>query len=348
MHPLLRNRNAWLAYGAACLPVAGLYRVLLAFSAKLSFVESAAVSLALTIVMAAVCLVPWYVCRLLPLRSGKICQAVVGHLVTVIWVSAIVIAVLGVIVVGLTRIFPGLKDRFASAIPAVAVLILFTYLLSVSVHYLVLAVESSRQAEVLSREAELKALKAQINPHFLFNSLNSISALTTADPSRAREMCIRLSDFLRTSLRLGERGSVPFFEELALTRTYLDVERVRFGDRLRVRQEFDRECDQCEVPSLLVQPLVENAIKHGIATLIEGGEITMSGTRSSHALRFIVENPFDPEATAPEKNGFGLINVRNRLQARYGNAATLDIHVEGDRYRVMVTLPLDSAKGVRA
>jgi two-component system, LytTR family, sensor histidine kinase AlgZ len=190
-------------------------------------------------------------------------------------------------------------------------------------------------------------LKAQINPHFLFNSLNSISALTTADPSRAREMCIRLSEFLRNSLRLGERGSVPFFEELALTRTYLDVERVRFGDRLRIKQEFDRECENCEVPSLLVQPLVENAIKHGIATLIEGGEINMSGGLCPHGLRFVVENPFDPDAPVPEKNGFGLINVRNRLQARYGSAATLDIQVERDQYRVTVTLPSEGAKGAR-
>ncbi|MCU1291381.1 MAG: signal transduction histidine kinase, LytS [Bryobacterales bacterium] len=348
MHPLFRSRNALLAYGAACLPVAVLYRLVLAFSAKLSFAESAAVSVTLTTVLAAVCLIPWYVCRLLPLHTGKICRATVGHLVTAIWASAIVTGVLSGVVIGATRIFPGLKQRFTPAIPAVAVLILLTYCLSVALHYLVLAVENSRQAEVLSREAQLKALKAQINPHFLFNSLNSISALTAVDPSRAREMCIRLSEFLRNSLRLGERGSVPLFEELALTRTYLDVERVRFGDRLRVKQEFDRECDHCEVPSLLVQPLVENAIKHGIATLVEGGEIIMSGTRSQHGLQFIVENPFDPEAPVPEKNGFGLINVRNRLQARYGGAATLDIHVERDRYRVMVTLPWEGVKGARA
>jgi LytS/YehU family sensor histidine kinase len=207
-----------------------------------------------------------------------------------------------------------------------------------------MAVESSQQAEVLAREAELKALKSQINPHFLFNSLNSISALTSLDPAKAREMCIRLSEFLRNSLRLGERSSVPFGEELALTGTYLDVEQVRFGARLRVTRDFEGACDACEVPPLLLQPLVENAIKHGIASLIEGGEITMSAWVSNERLHFTIENPFDPDAPAQRKSGFGLVNVRRRLQARYGGAANLDIQVEKPHYRVALSVPYSEKK----
>ncbi|MBV9156887.1 MAG: histidine kinase [Acidobacteriaceae bacterium] len=209
-----------------------------------------------------------------------------------------------------------------------------------------LAVESSRRAELLSREAELKALKAQVNPHFLFNSLNSISALTAVDAARAREMCIRLSEILRNSLRLGERVSIPFGEELALTRTYLEVEQVRFGNRLRVSQDFDAACSDCEVPPLLVQPLVENAIKHGIATLVDGGEISMTGRRSADGVRVVIENPFDPDAPETRKSGFGLISVRNRLHARFANAARLEIQVDHNCYRVVLSLPCEAQKAI--
>ena len=156
-------------------------------------------------------------------------------------------------------------------------------------------------------------------------------------------MCIRLSDFLRLSLRLGEGGDIPFGEELALARIYLDVEQVRFGDRLRVFQDIDPDCADCEVPPLLVQPLVENAIKHGIATMVDGGEISMKAHRSRGAMRFVIENPFDPEAPAARKSGIGLANVRNRLRTRYGNDARLDVQVEPNVYRVVLSLPVQDA-----
>src|SRR6202011_504583 len=123
------------------------------------------------------------------------------------------------------------------------------YLLSVALHYVLLSMESSKESETreheartLAREAEIKALKAQINPHFLFNSLNSISALTMVDAAKAREMCVRLSDFLRSTLSLGEKQMIAFSDELALVRTYLGVEQIRFGARLRIQESVDPEC----------------------------------------------------------------------------------------------------------
>src|SRR5439155_25649083 len=121
---------------------------------------------------------------------------------------------------------------------------------SSAMQYVVIEAQTSRRSELLAREAQLRALKAQVNPHFLFNSLNSISALTAADAGRAREMCIQLADFLRTSLRLGERTSIPFGEELELTRMYLGVEQVRFGERLRISIDVEPACNECHVPAL--------------------------------------------------------------------------------------------------
>jgi two-component system, LytTR family, sensor histidine kinase AlgZ len=346
-HPIFRSKNTVLAYLAAWVPLAIMFRVMLVFAGHLSRAESIAVTIPVVILMAAVCLLPWYGCRILPLKSSSYWNAVIGHAVLAMLVSAAVISIIHVLGGALNRPFPGIENRIELAMPVLAGTLFLTYLLATALHYVVLAVEASRQAELLSREAQLKALKAQINPHFLFNSLNSISALTAVDPARARDMCIRLSDFLRNSLRLGERASIPFGEELALAGNYLGVEQIRFGERLRVKQDFGEGCSDCEVPPLLFQPLIENAIKHGIATLVEGGEIDIAGRRSKNIMRVVVENPFDPDAPATEKSGFGLINVRNRLQARFGSNARLDIEVDRNRYRVVLSIPCERERGAR-
>lgn len=340
MHPVFKTKNGLLFYLAAWVPVALMLTLLVSVAGHLNWAGAASVTAPVTFLVACVCLAPWYSCRYLPLRSTPPWKLLVNHLAAAMCATAIVMVVTNHLVVPVSgRVFPRIYQAYPSVLPVLAGMVDLIYLLSIALYYVVLAIESSRQAELLSREAELKAIKAQVNPHFLFNSLNSISALTTLDPSKAREMCIRLSDFLRASLRLGERASIPFSEELALTRSYLDVEQVRFGLRLRVRQDFDPLCSDLEVPPLLVQPLVENAIKHGIATLTDGGEIAMTGQRVQDSIRLTIENPFDPDAPATRKNGFGLASVRNRLHARYGAAARLDVQVHGHLYRVMLSFP---------
>ena len=240
----------------------------------------------------------------------------------------------------LSSVWPGLDQLFAHATPILTIFVALTFMLSTALHYAFLEIESSRRAELLAREAQLKALKAQINPHFLFNSLNSISALTSIEPARAREMCIGLADFLPAlRSRLGERDTVPFSEEMALTNMYLEVEQARFGKRLRLIRDIDPACDACEVPALLIQPLVENAVKHGIAMMAEGGEILISGHRDRDLVRFSVANPFDPEAPVQDRNGIGLRNVRARLEARYGAAAKMLIEATESDYRVTLTFP---------
>jgi LytS/YehU family sensor histidine kinase len=223
------------------------------------------------------------------------------------------------------------------------------YLLSAGLHYAALAVQQSHDAErraaearTLAREAELHALKMQINPHFLFNSLHSISALCTQDGARAREMCLRLSDFLRRSLGLADRESIPLSEELSLARSYLEVEQVRFGDRLRVEEQIDSGCQDCAVPALVLQPLVENAVKHGIAGLVEGGSIRLTVSGAGAEVTILVENAFDPDMPAPRKSGLGLAQVRRRLQVRYGDAASFDAGASGGLYRVLLRFPCES------
>lgn len=339
MHPIFNSRSSFLLYLAAWLQLGIIFGLVLSISAHLRWTAAALLAVPLTAVLAFVCLSPWYTCRSLPLVSTPAWKLLINHFVAACCAAAIAQITFRITETALKGFFLGIEARLEPAIPALAGMVFLVYLLSIALHYMLLAMESSRQAELLSREAELKALKAQINPHFLFNSLNSISALATLDGGRAREMCIRLSDFLRNSLRLGERVTIPFGEEIALTTTYLDVERVRFGERLQIVQDFDAGCTVCEVPPLLVQPLVENAIKHGIATLAEGGEITMTGRVANDVMRVVIENPYDPDAPAVRRSGFGLINVRSRLHARYGNAARMEVQKDGSRFRVALSVP---------
>lgn len=340
MHPLFRSRTALLAYAFAWLLIALQVATTLHATAGMGGHDVAVVTLLLTGGLAVACLTPWYLCRALPIRTTKPLKLIVS-----LWLAT---ALLNGAIIGWVRLAihfakpwlaTDLPRHLKEAMPALTSVVFLVYLLSTALHYMMLAMEQGKQAEVLSREAELRALKAQINPHFLFNSLNSISALALAQPARAREMCIRLSDFLRTSLRMGEQLTIPLAEELALTRNYLDVEQIRFGARLRVKQNIEPGCETCEVPPLLVQPLVENAIKHGIATLVEGGEVMVSGTRKGDMVTVRVENPFDRDAPRVNTNGLGLVNVRNRLQARYGGSARMDIQVSSECYQVTLELP---------
>jgi LytS/YehU family sensor histidine kinase len=180
-----------------------------------------------------------------------------------------------------------------------------------------------------------------VNPHFLFNSLNSISALTSSDPARAREMCILLGDFLRRTLGLGEKAVIPLEEELSLVNAFLAVEKIRFGARLRMEENIEKEALAFDVPPLLLQPLVENAVAHGVANLVEGGCIRLGVECRDGVVQIAIENSFDPDAPPRRKSGVGLANVRQRLAARYGSRATFNIKPEGGVFRVSITLPAE-------
>lgn len=338
MHPIFQNWRAFVLYLAVWVPLGAILGLLISVAGFLNATETAAVIIPVTVVLAFVCLSPWYACRALPLKSAKVVRLVGQHLLAAMLVAAGVLLVARLAASSFSDMLPRLDRRFVAAGPVLTAMVAMIYLLSIAMHYVVIEAQSSRKSELLAREAQLRALKAQVNPHFLFNSLNSISALTASDAGRAREMCIRLADFLRTSLKLGERASIPFGEEMELTRMYLDVEQVRFGQRLRLHEDMEPACNDCEVPALLIQPLVENAVKHGIALLVEGGEILMLGRRVREGLRFTIENPYDPDAPS-SRSGIGLANVRQRLEARYGNAGRLEVEASKDVYRVTLTVP---------
>jgi two-component system sensor histidine kinase AlgZ len=340
MHPIFLKIRRLEAYLVVWVLIAGLMTSFLRMPGTLTIRESVVLASALSFLYAFFCLTPWYMCRYLPLRTTNPVKLIFQHLAAALLASGIWVKVANLI----ARQVLHVNARFQSEVPHLVAVGLLLYAVSVALHYMYIAQQESRDAELLARDAELRALKAQINPHFLFNSLNSITALTTVDPAKAREMCIRLSDFLRNTLGLGERETISWREELALSRTYLDVEQVRFGSRLRVEIDVDEACSDCLVPPLVLQPLIENAVKHGIATMVEGGLIRVEGHVVDGSMEVSVENDFDPDSPSPRRHGLGLRNVRSRLMTRFGDKARLTAHVENNQFRAEMVVPYNRAE----
>jgi len=353
MHPILARPGRLNPYLAGCMPLAAILAALLARpGAGIRIYEAVAMAVPLTCAYAFIGLSVWYVCREFRFKGGDALRSLVAHAVGAILTSCIWVGIAAVLAAawGLWSPFDGLLQRLRPqglALFAVGVLL---YVLAAALNYVLLALEAAhdgerREAElaILARDAQLAALKAQIRPHFLFNSLNSIAALASADPARAQEMCVRLSDFLRKSLAAGEKTAIPLSEELALSRTYLDVESLRFGDRLAVEEDLDEKSAACEIPPLILQPLVENAVRHGIASRVEGGTVRVNVVRGGGRLRILIENPFDPDSPSRPGAGIGLRNVRERLAARWGAEALFAAKKLTDRFLVVISVPAEKA-----
>jgi signal transduction histidine kinase len=194
--------------------------------------------------------------------------------------------------------------------------------------------------------AQLRALKAQLNPHFLFNALNSVVTLIAKEPASAERMVVRLSDLLRGTLALSSEQEVSLKRELELAAQYLEIEQIRFRDRLVVTWKIDEHARDAAVPALALQPLVENAIVHGTSRITGCGTIVVAATVDGSALRISVrDNGYGPSAAgAKPGTGIGLANLRERLSRLYGESASLTLaDAEGGGALAVLTLPFRAA-----
>lgn len=293
----------------------------------------------------------YFLCRAYPLAER--------HPVEIVLTFALAAVLSGAVWLGLARLWNGLWVGMGAdwaAVPltrGVAALVfgmgVLLYGLAAVGFYLAVEFERARHAErreleskLMAQDAELRMLRTQIDPHFLFNSLNSISALTGFAPDRARAMTLGLADFFRLSLQLGARRTVTLAEEMELARQFLAVEQVRFGARLQFDCALAPEAQACLVPPMLIQPLVENAVKHGIGQLPDGGTVSVHAQREGRRVLIRVSNPCDPDAPAETRGAsVGLANVGARLRAAYGADAALASERTADSFHVTLTLPAD-------
>ena len=344
MHPLLARGERLVLYLALWMIAGALLAALLTGQGGLGTRQASLLGFPLAIIYAFVCLSAWYVARSTPLATSGLVR-LIATAIGAAFISSAFWLIAARAWRSLVARWWGVTAAFSDIAPIVFGMGLLLYLLAIAVSYIVVAFEHARaaerrelQAQVLSREAELRSLRAQIDPHFLFNSLHSISALTTIDPAAARRMTVLLGDFLRESLALGGADRIPLSRELALAEKYLAIERIRLGDRLQATVSPGDTGDYL-VPPLLLQPIVENAVTHGIAHLVEGGLVSVAASAGAASVTIVVENPADPDRPRKTGTGLGLSNVRSRLRALYGAAAVVHSTEENGRWRVVVMLP---------
>jgi two-component system, LytTR family, sensor kinase len=220
-------------------------------------------------------------------------------------------------------------------------LIILTYFLFTSLSNLAEKKARESKLESLVKETELRMLRSQINPHFLFNTLNSITSLTVTDPEKARSMVIKLSDFMRYALSRKDEQPVTLQSELENLRLYLDIEKVRFGDRLIIEENIDPGALSASLPVMLLQPLYENAIKHGVYESSEKVTVKTIVAFSDNFIELTISNDFDPEASPARGTGTGLLNVSRRLELLYGKKASISTEKLDNVFTVKIYIPAD-------
>ena len=195
-------------------------------------------------------------------------------------------------------------------------------------------------AEKLSRDAELFSLQRRLQPHFLFNSLNSISALAGTRAEEARKMIQQLSDFLRGTIKKEDDETVTLEEELQHLQLYLDIETVRFGHRLQVNIHADEKARLMKLPALILQPITENAVKFGLYDTTENVTISITAETENNQLIITVKNPYDPETARPHKGeGFGLSSVQRRLYLVFARNGLLTTTAENNIFTAIIKIP---------
>lgn len=292
----------------------------------------------------------YYVCRSLPMQKR--------HFFGVCALFASTSFISGLLALGIAVLWNRVSVTFAVSWAGIAIenhltVLIFVsgsllFLLSILAYDVLIAFENIRQAErreatsqVLAREAQLQVLRTQINPHFLFNSLNSISALTTIDPAAARQMTIELAQFFRLTLSLSEQQKVTLTEEIALCNHFLSIEKIRFGKKLNVIMTLDEIAQDCLLPAMLLQPLLENAIKHGIRDLVDGGTIQIVCKLRDDWLYISIENPVETQASYAQGTGTGLKNLQARIKSIYGERWRFTWHKTDKDFRVEIALPME-------
>jgi two-component system LytT family sensor kinase len=348
-HPFTSQRRALVIYSIIWLLAAVGNALMLRLNRDFPLSVSITEALLQNILFALLGLIIWYPTRYIPFRKEAWSYSLLAHVMS----GVVVIAFWLILTVGILRALFGSDEAYNSYLSSsvfwrgfIGVMV---YLVIVLIYYLISyarTLSERAQAEeklrTLVKESELNLLKSQINPHFLFNSLNSISSLIISNPEEAREMIIRLSDFLRYSLKHRENEFVPLEEEIVRMKDYLSIEQIRFGDKLRYDLQASDNCRKVQVPTMILQPLIENAIKHGVYESLDPVSITFSCALKNEFLQLEIKNDFDPQQPSRKGTGVGLQNVSERIRLAYDGKAGLSKTSDNGVFKVTLYIPVEN------
>lgn len=342
-HPFITNPKLLIGYGAfwtvASAILIGIATGINNISPGVAIVEITTSMFLYALIGAAV----WYVIKYSTLENNSILRIVSAHIIA----ATIIVLLWMYIGAVLVKLFhPGIGEWLDDTIIMRAVAGYMIYIGFVIFFYAVNyyyafkeKVKNENHLKALVKEAELHALKSQINPHFLFNSLNSISSLTMTDPARAQEMVINLSQLMRYSLKHDQDEKVTFKQEVENNKLYLSIEKVRFGKKLNPVFAIEEECLKAEIPNMILQPLYENAIKYGVYEATEPVDVITHCKCVDNHLVVSISNTYDKNVMSKKGEGIGLRNIRDRLQVIYANPHLLKIENRDNEFTVTLTIP---------
>jgi len=296
-NPFLKNRENLAVYLLIWIVLAMFHWLALYYLLQITITDAILDSAIYNILYAGIGISLWYPTRFITFENYSMPRLLLNHLMAAI-VTSIIWVFLGYYLLSNFLIKEKVYYEFISDSLAWRFVIgILFYAIIVSLNYVIIYYNNYREKELkeselnsLVKEAELKTLKYQINPHFIFNSLNSISSLTVSNPEKAREMTIKLSDFLRSTLSKNEKMKTNLSDELKTIKIYLDIEKTRFEDKFEFVEEIDDTCSEIEVPAMLLQPVFENAIKHGVYESLDKVFIRMKCKTDDEYLRISIEN----------------------------------------------------------
>jgi len=347
INPILKNREYLLVYGLFWVMLTVIHTMLLHWGQDvywtLALIEASVYGLGFALVGLSI----WFIVRFTGLAESSLWNALASHLAAsalliFIWLATCFF-ITGYLLDKPTYI---LESSIADLWWRIALGTIY-YLLVALIYYLLIFYENNKEKQIQEiemqsalKETELSMLKAQINPHFIFNSLNSISSLTLTRPEDAHEMIVKLSSFLRYTIGHSETELVSLVQELETIQLYLEIEKLRFGKKLEVKFEVTDEIpESAKLPNLILQPLIENAIKYGVYESTSASTITVQLSLSEQHLQIEIINSIEDDSVAHKGKGIGLKNVRGRLQLIYESADLLQTTKEENQYKVQLTIP---------
>lgn len=346
-NPFLINRTYTITYIAAWILVAGIHAVVLWSASEQELLVALSDSLIFNVLFAGIALGLWYSIRYYDFNKAGFIDRLMNHLLIALIVLGVWLGLGYLVLNALWQNQPDYHGFLIDSLPWRGISGMFFYFLIILIYYLYMnsedrkdriSKESSLRLQV--KEAEIDRLKAQINPHFLFNSLNSVSSLITSQPEQAREMLVRLSGFLRYALENRNNNLTSLASELENIRYYLEIEKARFGKRLQFDFLIPEECLDLTIPHMILQPLVENSIKHGVYESTEPVKIELKAyCHRRDSLMIEISNDFDPESPPRKGKGIGLINTKNRLYLAYNCENCLTVERTENRFTVKLIIP---------
>ncbi len=342
-HPFISNPKLTIAYGLFWILVSTVLVLIATLVNGVPLGNSVVETFTFLILYALIGAAIWYVIKFSTLEDNSILRVILAHLIAA---TIIVFIWMYIGVVFVKAFHPNARQWLDQTVLGRTVAGYIMYIGFVvffyAVNYYYAFKEKSKNEthlKALVKEAELHALKSQINPHFLFNSLNSISSLTMTDPARAQEMVINLSQLMRYSLKHDQDEKVTVMRELENNKLYLSIEKVRFGKKLNPVFAIEEDCMKAEIPNMILQPLYENAIKYGVYEATETIDVITHCRLNGNMLEIVISNTYDKNVLSKKGEGIGLRNIRDRLQVIYGNPHLLRIEDNNNEFTVTLNIP---------